>query len=254
MAAKGETDPGLIAEVFLQASGEAKDSPPRAPICGRSALRSTFIPRRGRRGRTTSCCRARTGFWCELRRSGPADRAILPTVNTGGMFSGLGRDPKVREVSEQLFGGMRHGEPFAGRDVTGMGRVPKVLAVACRAAWPGRRKTIKWTDRSRPRDGSVYGQSRNEPHQAGLRPLELNLDHSVQADRAPYAIVDIGSNSVRIVVYDQLGRAPLPRFNEKSLCRLGEGLAQTGADRGARISGAPLRRSAASAPLPTRWA
>ena len=33
---------------------------------------------------------------------------------------------------------------------------------------------------------------------------------------APYAIVDIGSNSVRLVVYDQLGRAPLPRFNEKS--------------------------------------
>ena len=61
-----------------------------------------------------------------------------------------------------------------------------------------------------------------------IRSLDLNLDHAVQADRAPYAIVDIGSNSVRIVVYDQLGRAPLPRFNEKSLCRLGEGLAQTG--------------------------
>src|ERR1700712_5539000 len=47
--------------------------------------------------------------------------------------------------------------------------------------------------------------------------------------RRPYAIVDIGSNSVRLVVYDQLARAPLPRFNEKSLCRLGEGLAETGA-------------------------
>src|SRR6476620_6040167 len=42
-----------------------------------------------------------------------------------------------------------------------------------------------------------------------------------------YAVVDIGSNSVRLVVYDQLSRAPLPRFNEKSLCRLAEGLAQT---------------------------
>ena len=31
------------------------------------------------------------------------------------------------------------------------------------------------------------------------------------------------------MVYDQLGRAPMPRFNEKSLLRLGEGLAQTGA-------------------------
>ena len=43
-----------------------------------------------------------------------------------------------------------------------------------------------------------------------------------------YAVVDLGSNSVRLVVYDQLSRAPLPRFNEKSLCRLGEGLEQTG--------------------------
>ena len=47
--------------------------------------------------------------------------------------------------------------------------------------------------------------------------------------RKPYGIVDIGSNSVRLVVYDELGRAPLPRFNEKSMCRLGEGLAETGA-------------------------
>ena len=31
------------------------------------------------------------------------------------------------------------------------------------------------------------------------------------------------------MVYDQLGRAPLPRFNEKSLARLAEGLAETGA-------------------------
>jgi exopolyphosphatase / guanosine-5'-triphosphate,3'-diphosphate pyrophosphatase len=65
--------------------------------------------------------------------------------------------------------------------------------------------------------------------EAALRPLDLNPERAGRADRAPYAIVDIGSNSVRLVVYDQLGRAPLPRFNEKSLCRLGEGLAQTGA-------------------------
>ena len=61
------------------------------------------------------------------------------------------------------------------------------------------------------------------------RPLDLNPERAKRAARPPYAIVDIGSNSVRLVVYDQLGRAPMPRFNEKSLCRLGEGLAQTGA-------------------------
>ena len=64
--------------------------------------------------------------------------------------------------------------------------------------------------------------------ETALRPLDLNPERARGTDRAPYAIVDIGSNSVRLVVYDQLGRAPLPRFNEKSLCRLGDGLAQTG--------------------------
>jgi len=61
------------------------------------------------------------------------------------------------------------------------------------------------------------------------RPLELVPERATQRTRAPYAIVDIGSNSVRLVVYDQMGRAPFPRFNEKSLCRLGDGLAETGA-------------------------
>ena len=62
-----------------------------------------------------------------------------------------------------------------------------------------------------------------------LRPLELDPDRALRRARKPYGIVDIGSNSVRLVVYDELGRAPLPRFNEKSMCRLGEGLAETNA-------------------------
>ena len=61
------------------------------------------------------------------------------------------------------------------------------------------------------------------------RPLELDPERVRRAARPPYAIVDIGSNSVRLMVYDQLGRAPMPHFNEKSLLRLGEGLAETGA-------------------------
>ena len=60
------------------------------------------------------------------------------------------------------------------------------------------------------------------------RPLDLDPGRVLRADRPHYAIIDIGSNSVRLMVYDQLGRAPMPRFNEKSLCRLAEGLAQTG--------------------------
>ncbi len=61
------------------------------------------------------------------------------------------------------------------------------------------------------------------------RPLDIDVDLAGAQASGPYAIVDIGSNSVRLVVYERLGRAPLPRFNEKSLCRLGEGLAESGA-------------------------
>ncbi len=42
------------------------------------------------------------------------------------------------------------------------------------------------------------------------------------------AIVDIGSNTVRLVVYDTPLRLPIPMFNEKAQCGLGRGLAASG--------------------------
>jgi exopolyphosphatase/guanosine-5'-triphosphate,3'-diphosphate pyrophosphatase len=45
---------------------------------------------------------------------------------------------------------------------------------------------------------------------------------------APVAIIDIGSNSVRLVVYEDHNRAPVPLYNEKLLCGLGRGVATTG--------------------------
>src|SRR6476620_1581927 len=44
----------------------------------------------------------------------------------------------------------------------------------------------------------------------------------------PLAIVDIGSNSVRLVAYESHSRAPTPTFNEKALCGLGQGVATNG--------------------------
>jgi len=41
-------------------------------------------------------------------------------------------------------------------------------------------------------------------------------------------IVDIGSNTVRLVVYDVPERMPVPMFNEKAECRLVEGMSKTG--------------------------
>jgi len=42
------------------------------------------------------------------------------------------------------------------------------------------------------------------------------------------AVVDIGSNSMRLVVFDRLHRAPFPVFNERVFCGLGKELAETG--------------------------
>jgi exopolyphosphatase/guanosine-5'-triphosphate,3'-diphosphate pyrophosphatase len=47
-------------------------------------------------------------------------------------------------------------------------------------------------------------------------------------DSGPVAIVDIGSNSVRLVVYERLGRSMTPLFNEKELCGLVRGVASGG--------------------------
>jgi polyphosphate kinase len=50
---------------------------------------------------------------------------------------------------------------------------------------------------------------------------------SIQAPHRSIGVIDIGSNSVRLVVYDGLKRVPMPLFNEKLLCGLARGLGQT---------------------------
>ncbi len=44
----------------------------------------------------------------------------------------------------------------------------------------------------------------------------------------PVAVLDIGSNSVRLVIYERHARALTPLYNEKSACALGRGIALTG--------------------------
>src|SRR5438309_4973013 len=44
----------------------------------------------------------------------------------------------------------------------------------------------------------------------------------------PVAVIDIGSNSVRLVVYEGLTRSPTPIFNEKVLAGLGREVQTTG--------------------------
>ena len=49
-----------------------------------------------------------------------------------------------------------------------------------------------------------------------------------RADLSRRAVVDLGSNSVRLVVYEGLARNPTSIFNEKAVLRLGRGLQTTG--------------------------
>ena len=46
--------------------------------------------------------------------------------------------------------------------------------------------------------------------------------------RKPIAIIDVGSNSVRLVVYAGAERVPRPIFNEKVLAGLGAAVGETG--------------------------
>lgn len=51
-----------------------------------------------------------------------------------------------------------------------------------------------------------------------------SLETSIKASSNLTAVIDIGSNSVRLVVFDGPSRVPLPKFNEKVLCGLGRDL------------------------------
>jgi exopolyphosphatase / guanosine-5'-triphosphate,3'-diphosphate pyrophosphatase len=55
------------------------------------------------------------------------------------------------------------------------------------------------------------------------RDAQGRLDHG-----PPIAVIDIGSNSVRLVVYEGLIRSPTELFNEKALCGLGREVQSTG--------------------------
>jgi len=65
-------------------------------------------------------------------------------------------------------------------------------------------------------------------HAEGFKAAEVVKATLAKEGTSPIAIVDVGSNSVRLVVYEGLTRSPRPIFNEKSLCALGKGVATTG--------------------------
>ena len=70
-----------------------------------------------------------------------------------------------------------------------------------------------------------------------VRAAAQTMATSPQPATARTAIIDIGSNSVRLVVYDGPRRLPFILFNEKVMAGLGASLARTG-----RIEEEPMER------------
>lgn len=58
--------------------------------------------------------------------------------------------------------------------------------------------------------------------------VEAVMQQDAPSDGGRVGILDIGSNSIRLVVYDSLSRSPATLFNEKALCGLGRGLEGSG--------------------------
>jgi exopolyphosphatase/guanosine-5'-triphosphate,3'-diphosphate pyrophosphatase len=56
----------------------------------------------------------------------------------------------------------------------------------------------------------------------------IGLSQGRLQDRRPLSIIDIGSNSIRLVIYEGIARSPTVLFNEKMLAGLGRGIVSTG--------------------------
>lgn len=75
---------------------------------------------------------------------------------------------------------------------------------------------------------SINAAENVETIPGGVEPLTNTRAPGRLPVGSPVAIVDIGSNSVRLVAYEGPTRAPTPIFNEKVLCGLGRGVLTTG--------------------------
>lgn len=84
--------------------------------------------------------------------------------------------------------------------------------------------------------------------EAAAAPL-LHQDITQSSRLSRLGVVDVGSNSVRLVVFDGVARSPAYFYNEKVLCGLGRGLGETGRlnPEGRERAMAALRRFAALA-------
>src|SRR5688572_21238815 len=80
--------------------------------------------------------------------------------------------------------------------------------------------------RARGTCAGAGGGARVRDHRQADELSRLALDAERRLERI--GVIDVGSNSVRLVVFDGMTRSPAYFYNEKVLCGLGAGLAETG--------------------------
>ncbi len=78
-------------------------------------------------------------------------------------------------------------------------------------------------NRSKNRPPAASSAGLKALKRTGVKTAQGRLDHG-----PPVAVIDIGSNSVRLVIYEGLTRSPTPIFNEKILAGLGREVHSTG--------------------------
>ena len=105
-------------------------------------------------------------------------------------------------------------------------------------------------DEDRPQDSGPAANSAppTDPAPEGpqIQPL---FEHPQAQALSRVGVIDVGSNSVRMVVFDGAARSPAYFFNEKILCGLGRGMAESGRlnPQGREMAMRALRRFAALA-------
>src|SRR6185436_18845950 len=74
-----------------------------------------------------------------------------------------------------------------------------------------------------------HGRERGPMHHRHDRHVPpIPLEVAAKARLKRIGVIDVGSNSVRLVVFDGMARSPAYFYNEKVLCGLGAGLSDTG--------------------------